>query len=86
MEIVYLPQAGKDLTFWINSGNKSILKKIAKLTEAIIEQPYHGIGKPEALKYSLTGKWSRRITDEHRYIYQLEEDVLKIYSLRGHYK
>jgi len=85
MEIIYLPKAGQDLDFWVNSGNKPILKKIASLTEAIIQDPYHGIGKPEALKYALAGKWSRRITDEHRYIYQIENDILKVYSLRGHY-
>jgi toxin YoeB len=85
MEITYLPKADQDLTFWINSGNKAILKKIAQLTEAIIRSPYQGIGKPEALKYALAGKWSRRITDEHHYIYQIESNTLKIYSLKGHY-
>lgn len=85
MEIVYLPEADDDLNYWVNTGNKSILKRIAKLTEAILENPYQGIGKPEALKYALTGKWSRRITDEHRYVYQIESDTLKVYSLRGHY-
>jgi toxin YoeB len=85
MEIIYLPKAEQDLSFWINSGNKAILKKIASLTEAIIQSPYRGIGKPEALKYTLTGKWSRRITDEHRFIYQIENNILKVYSLKGHY-
>jgi toxin YoeB len=79
MDIVYLPKATRDLDFWINSGNKIVLKKIAQLTEAIIQNPYQGIGKPEALKYALAGKWSRRITDEHRYIYQIENDILKVY-------
>ena len=82
MEIIYLPKATEDLTFWINSGNKAVLKKIAQLTEAIVQSPYHGIGKPEALKYALTGKWSRRITDTH---HQIENNVLKVYSLKGHY-
>jgi toxin YoeB len=85
MEIVYLPKAEEDLQFWIQTGNKPILKKIVQLTEAIITQPYHGIGKPEGLKYALSGKWSRRITNEHRYIYAIEDDILKVYSLRGHY-
>jgi toxin YoeB len=85
MEIVFLPQADNDLNFWIKTGNKAILKKIAKLTEAIIENPYEGIGKPEALKYNLTGKWSRRISDEHRYVYQVEDNIINVYSLKGHY-
>jgi toxin YoeB len=85
MEIIYLPKAEEDLTFWINSGNKAILKKIAQLTEAIVQNPYQGIGKPEPLKYALAGKWSRRINDVHRYVYQIESNILKVYSLKGHY-
>ena len=85
MEIVFLPQADNDLNFWIKTGNKAILKKIAKLTEAIIENPYEGIGKPEALKYNLTGKWSRRINNEHRYVYQVDDNIINVYSLKGHY-
>lgn len=86
MEIVFLPKADEDFQFWIKTGNKAILKKIAKLTEAILENNYSGIGKPEALKFNLNGKWSRRISEEHRYVYQIEEDIiLKVYSLKGHY-
>ena len=85
MEIVFLPQAKIDLEFWIKSGNKPLLKKIAQLTESILVTPYQGIGKPEGLKHQLVCKWSRRITDEHRYIYQIEGDILKVYALRGHY-
>jgi len=64
---------------------KAVLKKIAPLAEAIIQNPYLGIGKPEPLRYALTGKWSRRITDTHRYFYQIENNILKVYSLKGHY-
>jgi toxin YoeB len=85
MEIVYLPKADEDLDYWAHTGNKAVLKKISQLTEAIISNHYSGIGKPEALKYQLAGKWSRRITDEHRYVYQIEDDILKVYSLKGHY-
>ncbi len=86
MEIIYLPQADKDLNYWIKTGNKVVLKKIAQLTKAIIEDPYEGIGKPEALKYNLAPKWSRRITKEHRYIYLIEDEKLYVYSLKGHYE
>lgn len=85
MEIVFLPQADDDLNFWIKTGNKAILKKITKLTEAIIENPFEGIGKPEALKYNLTSKWSRRISDEHRFVYQVDDKIINVYSLKGHY-
>ena len=85
MEIIYLSKAQEDLEFWIKSGNKTILKKIAQLTEAIIEKPLEGMGKPEPLKYNLLGKWSRRITREHRYVYSIIDNVLFVYSLKGHY-
>ena len=68
---------------WRN--NKSYPKKEI-LFDAILQSPYKGIGKPEALKYQLSGKWSRRITSEHRFVYAVEENTLRIYSLKGHYK
>ena len=53
MEIIYLPKADEDLMYWIKSGQKNILKKIALITSDILEHPYTGIAKPEALKYNL---------------------------------
>lgn len=85
MEIIFLPQAEGDLNYWIKIGNKSILKKIALLTRAVVENPYKGIGKPEPLKHELAPKWSRRITKEHRFVYQVLDDKLYVFSLRGHY-
>lgn len=85
MQIIYLPKADEDLSFWINAGNKAILKKITQLTRAILKNPYEGIGKPESLKYDLAGKWSRLINNEHRYVYFIKDDTLIVYSLRGHY-
>jgi len=67
------------------TGNKAILQKIGKLTGAIIQNPFEGIGKPEPLKYELAGKWSRRINQEHRYVYRVEDETLFIFSLKGHY-
>jgi toxin YoeB len=55
------------------------------LIDAIIENPYKGIGKPEGLKFELAPKWSRRITLEHRMIYLVKNDTIYIYSLKGHY-
>lgn len=86
MEIIYLPQADEDLSYWIKMGDKAILKKIAQLTRAILENPYTRIGKPEPLKYDLAPKWSRRITKEHRYIYLVKDGKLYVYSLKGHYE
>jgi toxin YoeB len=85
MQITYTPKAKEHLDFWIKSGNKPILKKILQLTNAIIENPFEGIGKPEALKYELTGYWSRRIDNVHRFVYKIDDDILIIQSLKGHY-
>ena len=85
MEIIYLPKADDDLNFWVQTGNKIILKKIAQLTEAIIENPFEDIGKSERLRYELAGKWSRRISTEHRFIYSIIKNTLTVYSLKGHY-
>lgn len=65
MEIIYSSRAIKDLDFWNKSGNKQIQKKIHELIADIIKNPFIGIGKPEALKYELSGKWLRRINNEH---------------------
>ena len=85
MEVVLLPEALEDLKHWKKSGNKIIEKKISQILLSIKETPFDGIGKPEPLKHSLSGKWSRRINGEHRLIYAIEGDIIKVYSLKGHY-
>jgi toxin YoeB len=85
MEIVLLPDADNDLNFWKKTGNKPILKKIAQLIVAIKDSPFDGIGKPEPLKHSLAGCWSRRINHEHRIVYELIGNKILIHSLKGHY-
>jgi toxin YoeB len=85
MQIIYMPEAKADLDFWIKSGNKPVLKKITQLIESIIATPYEGIGKPEPLKHGLTGCWSRRITQEHRIVYEVHTDKIVVLSMKGHY-
>jgi toxin YoeB len=87
MEVKLLEDADKDLAFWMKSGNKSIQKKINQLFYSIQETPYSGIGKPEALKHSMFGLWSRRIDKEHRLVYEIDEklNIIIVHSLRGHY-
>ena len=85
MQIIFEPDARADLDFFIKSGNKTILKKIAKLVEAIGENPFEGLGKPEPLKYELAGTWSRRINQQHRLIYEVLGNKIIIHSLKGHY-
>ncbi len=86
MEIVFLPQADADLEYWKSVGNERILKRIRDLLEDIQLHPFSGIGKPEALK-GTNGKWSRRITDEHRLVYSISSGRIYVYviSLRYHY-
>lgn len=86
MEIRYLNQALLDIEFWRKSGRKSIQKKISDLIYSIQQTPFEGIGKPEALKFEHAGKWSRRIDQKHRLIYEVEENVVYVHSLRGHYE
>jgi toxin YoeB len=86
MEIKYTSEALEDLAFWKKSGNKIIQKKITALLEDIEKHPFEGIGKPEALKYDLLGKWSRRINLEHRIVYEVKDtETILISSLKGHY-
>ena len=70
------------------SGNKPVLKKIRALLDELTEHPYTGTGQPEQLKYNLTGFWSRRINQEHRIVYAVDEKsvVVTIVSAKGHYK
>jgi len=85
MEIIFLPEAEEDLQYWVSTGNKAIVKKIAQLIEEIKLQPYSGTGKPEPLKHNLTGAWSRRISKEHRLVYEVKDDNVLVLSVRGHY-
>jgi len=87
MTVEYSEKAYKDLQFWLKSGNKILQKKVYLLIEDIKKAPFEGIGKPEALKHELSGKWSRRINEEHRIIYSLKENdaIIFIHSLKGHY-
>ena len=83
--ISFTTEALADLGFWQKSGNTVILKRIRQLLQAIEENPFQGIGKPEALKHNFSGYWSRRINQEHRIVYKVEKSVLTVYSLRYHY-
>ena len=78
-------QATEDITYRKKAGNKALLKKMLVLLEEISEHPFTGTGKPEALKHDLAGKWSRRINQEHRLIYEVKDNEIIVVSLKGHY-
>ena len=84
MKIIFHPNAWEDYVFW-QSENKQNLKKENKLIKAILREPYEGIGKPEPLKFDLSGFWSRRIDQEHRIVYRIRNDELHVLSCRHHY-
>jgi toxin YoeB len=86
MEIIFSPKAQQDLRHWKSSGNVRVQKKILELLNVISLTPFTGIGKPEALKYDYSGCWSRRIDEEHRLIYEVEDGIINILSLKDHYQ
>jgi toxin YoeB len=87
LEIVFTPRALTEKDFWQKSGNKVVQKRIGILLKAILENPFGGIGKPEPLRENLSGFWSRRITHEHRLVYQVDlvNNLLIVISIRFHY-
>ena len=66
-------------------NDKHKINKINELLKDISRSPYEGIGKPEALKFNYAGYWSRRIDEEHRLIYKVEQDEIQILKCRFHY-
>ncbi len=86
MEIVYSQKAQDDIAYWKQYGNDKTRDKIQKLIREIGEMPYSGTGKPEPLKYGLSGCWSRRINRVDRIVYEVSQIQVHIHSLRGHYE
>ncbi len=84
MVLTFTENAWEDYLYW-QKINKKLVKKINELIKDIKRSPFEGIGKPEPLKYDLAGYWSRRIDHEHRLVYQVVENELKIYACRFHY-
>jgi toxin YoeB len=69
----------------IMSVDRTLLKRLNLIIKDIQRDPFNGIGKPEPLKHNLSGYWSRRLTDEHRLVYTMEDDTLVIIQCRHHY-
>lgn len=83
--LIWHPSAWEDYLYWFET-DKKILKKINELIKAIDRGPFEGIGKPEPLQYAFTGFWSRRITQEHRIIYAVQNKEIIIAACRYHYE
>ncbi len=84
MNKLFTDNTWKDYVYWVETDKKQ-LKRINALIHEIDRTPFEGIGKPEALKLNLKGLWSRRIDQEHRIIYKVEEYNIIFISFRYHY-
>ena len=84
MKLIFSEHAWEDYLYWQRT-DKKLLKRINLLIKDIQKNKYEGIGKPEALKHSLSGYWSRRINDEHRIVYKIDNGRVLIAQLRYHY-
>lgn len=85
MNIKFTKNSWEDYVYW-QKTDKTVLKRINELIRDICRSPYSGVGKPEPLKYDLEGCWSRRITGEHRLVYQVKESDIIIIACRYHYE
>ncbi len=81
---VFQPEFREDLRHWVKTERKTALR-ILDLVEAILRDPFQGIGKPEPLKHLAPGIWSRRITQEHRLVYLVRNERIDFLQARYHY-
>ena len=84
MKLIFSAHAWDDYLFW-QKTDKQTLRRINTLIKETMRTPFEGIGKPEPLKHALSGYGSRRISDEHRFVYKVSEDAIEIVQLRYHY-
>jgi toxin YoeB len=81
---VFHPEFRQDLRYWVET-NRRVALRVLDLVEAVLRDPFQGVGKPEPLKYVLAGAWSRRITEEHRLVYVVSADRIDFVQARYHY-
>ena len=81
---VFHTEFREDLRYWVETDRKVALRAL-DLVEAIMREPFTGIGKPEPLKYLAAGTWSRRLTQEHRIVYLVSSDRIQFLQARYHY-
>lgn len=81
---VFQPEFIEDLRFWVETDRKLAIRAF-DLIEAILRDPFEGIGKPEPLKYLTPGAWSRRLTQEHRIVYLVRDEQIDFLQARYHY-
>ena len=84
MPIKFSDQAWEDYLYW-QANDRATIKRINTLLKEIQRSPFEGIGKPEPLKHNLSRFWSRRIDEEHRLVYSVQDDTILIAQCRYHY-
>ncbi len=83
-EAILAPEFVDDLIHWVRTDRKAALR-VLELVNAILRDPFEGIGKPEPLKFGFADCWSRRITQEHRLVYGVPENRVEFLQARYHY-
>lgn len=83
-ETIFQTEFLQDLRYWVKEDRNTALR-IFDLAEAIVRDPFRGIGKPEPMRYVLAGCWSRRITQEHRLVYRVSKNRIDFLQARYHY-
>lgn len=83
-EAIFHPEFRDDLRHWVDTDRKVALRAL-DLVEAVLRDPFGGMGKPEPLKYLAPGMWSRRLTQEHRVVYLVQHDRIDFLQARFHY-
>lgn len=84
MKYIFVDESWEDYLYWQKTDKKK-LKRINELLKSISRDPFHGVGKPEPLKYKYAGYWSQRIDSEHRLIYRVTDNEILIAKCRFHY-
>ena len=81
---IFQPEFIQDLRFWVRN-ERGVAVRVLDLVEAVMRDPFEGLGKPEPLKYVLAGCWSRRITQEHRLVCRVTDETVDFLQARYHY-
>ena len=84
MKLIFADAAWEDYLYWQEQDRRMVVR-INRLIKETMREPFTGTGKPEPLKHALSGFWSRRINEEHRMVYKVEEGALLLAQLRYHY-
>lgn len=84
MRLVFTPHGWEDYRYWVQT-DRATLRRLNRLIEDVVRDPFTGTGKPEHLRHVLAGAWSRRITEEHRLVYLVDDDEVVILQARYQY-